>query len=144
VSFDPVLGPNLWVEVLTDRISESRAARLSPAMPSAPLPGDGGPGSGETGLSGDGVTVAVAHAEVMQHAGHIEEFGVVFQSVSPREDRAPGVAAQTVVEQRLRVDLGRERIAEQTDALASAEDAARALCPGKRSDSRRGDADTVW
>ena len=84
VSFDPVFGPNLWVEVLTDRVSESRAARLSPAVPPAPLPGDGGRCRGETGLSGDGVAVAVGQAEVVQQAGHIEEFGVVFQSDSLR------------------------------------------------------------
>src|SRR5205085_2037866 len=110
VRFDPVFGPNLWVEVLTHRVSESRAARLSPAVPPAPLPGDGGPCSGETGLPGDGVAVAVAHAQVVQQAGHVEQFEVVFQSVSLRQDRAPGVAAQTVVEQRRRVNLGRERL----------------------------------
>ena len=115
VSFDPVFGPNLWVEVLTDRVSESRAARLSPAVPPAPLPGDGGPCGGETGLSGDSVAVAVAHAKVVQQAGHIQKFGVVFQSVSRRQDRPPGITAQTVVEQRLRGDLGRERFGFPSD-----------------------------
>ena len=179
VSFDPVFGTHVWVEVLTDRVSEGRAARLSPAALLAPVPGDGRRCGGETGLAGDGVAVAVAQAEVVQQAGDVEQLGVVFQSVSLGQDRAPGVAAQTVVEQRLRVDLGAERfgfagdrrvrnaeavrvdaesprvraaqqssclrwedpqlqtgrVAEQADPLASAEDAARALCPGQRSDS---------
>jgi hypothetical protein len=114
----------------------------------------------------------------VQQTRHIEQLGVVFTSISLSQDRPPGVATQTVVEQRLRVDRrakslgfpGDHRVgnaqavrvhaespgvraaqqgsclrwedphlqtgcvAEQADALASAEDAASALCPGQRSD----------
>jgi hypothetical protein len=49
MSFDPVLGTHLWIEVLTDRVSEGRAAGLSPATLSTPAPGDGGRCGGETG-----------------------------------------------------------------------------------------------
>jgi hypothetical protein len=178
MSFDPVFGTHLWVEVLTDRVSESRTARLVPALLMTPAPGDGGPCGGEARLAEDGVAVAVGHAEVVQQAGHVEELGVVVQCVSLGQDRAPGVAAQTVVEQRWRGELGAERfgfpgdhrvrdaqairvdaespgvraaqqssclrwqdshlqtgrVAEQSDALASTEDPARALSPGQRSD----------
>jgi hypothetical protein len=98
VGFDPVLGTHLWVEVLTDRVGEGRAARLWPGVPPAPVPGDGGRCGGKTGLARDGVAVAVAQAEVVKQAGRLEQLGVVFQSVSVGQDRAPGVAAQTVVE----------------------------------------------
>ena len=165
--------------MLTDRVSEGPAARLSPVALPAPVPGDRGRCSGETSLAADGVAIAVGDTEVVQQAGHIQELGVVFKSVSRGQDRAPGVAAQTVVEQRWRRDLGAERfglsgdrrvrnaqavwvdvespavraaqqssclcredphlqadrVAEQADALASAENAAGPLSPGQRSHS---------
>jgi hypothetical protein len=132
MSFDPVLGTHLWIEVLTDRVSEGRAAGLSPATLSTPAPGDGGRCGGETGLADYGVAEEVRHAEVVQQTGHIEELGVVFQSVSLGQDRAPGVAPQTVVEQRLRRDLRAERLSFPSDHRVRNAQAVRVDAEGPR------------
>src|SRR6476660_4279795 len=95
VSFDPVFGTNQWVEVLTHRVSQGGAPRLSPATLPTPIARDGRPRGGEAGLPGDGVAVAVANAEVVQQARHIQQLGVVFASISLSQDPPPGVATQT-------------------------------------------------